>query len=199
MCCSHGLAQFVRSPTRQTNLLDLVLSDCGEALKVQVIPGLSDHFGVLGSVSFGLPEFFSVQRFVWNFSQANWDMIIQILSETNWNEVLEADLDSLHTASSSKIDGMIASFSDYLYATLTDWVPSRRVQMQKCSYPWLDVECKLAIEKNTDLSALRILPRSAMIALKLSGIVFTGMPSRHVRNCRTCEITQKAGGVWQTV
>jgi len=38
-----GLEQFVTSPTRQENILELVFSTCSNISDLQIIPGMSNH------------------------------------------------------------------------------------------------------------------------------------------------------------
>lgn len=42
-CCSHGMSQCVKEPTRESYLLDLVMTDVGSHLKVSIGDGLADH------------------------------------------------------------------------------------------------------------------------------------------------------------
>ena len=57
VCCSYGLRQHVKEPTRGPYLLDLVLSDFESGVTCKVTPGIhdNDHRGVLASVRIDIP------------------------------------------------------------------------------------------------------------------------------------------------
>ena len=54
LCSEHGLQQIVREPTRERNLLDLVLIDLCDFAKSIVVPQIADHRVV--EVSFSFPS-----------------------------------------------------------------------------------------------------------------------------------------------
>ena len=43
VCLERGLKQYIKEPTREQHLLDLVLSDLGSLVKTRVTPGIADH------------------------------------------------------------------------------------------------------------------------------------------------------------
>ncbi len=66
VCCTHGLTQHVKAPTRGANLLDIVLSDFQSGVTCRVTPGIhdDDHNGVLTKVSVEIPASEHVRRHV---------------------------------------------------------------------------------------------------------------------------------------
>ena len=48
--------EYVRQPTRGEYLLDLVLSNLGSEIKIDVISEIADHRGVFGALQFPLPQ-----------------------------------------------------------------------------------------------------------------------------------------------
>ena len=90
--------QFVLSPTRDNNVLDLILSnDCNCVFNVNVVEPFSssDHnsveFHVLSShVSNSLPQSQS-RLFYHNFNRADWDGMHNFLANVNFNNVFGND------------------------------------------------------------------------------------------------------------
>ena len=61
-CTAHGLEERVRRPTREENLLDLVLTDLHGEVQCSVHPKLADHQVVLAKVQLNLPKTVAVER-----------------------------------------------------------------------------------------------------------------------------------------
>ena len=92
VCCTLGLKQHVKSPTRGPYLLDLVLSDFESGIRCKVIPGIheEDHDAVLTSVDVSVAESEPVKRKVFDFKKADWNKLNKRLAAKN--------LDFLQTA-----------------------------------------------------------------------------------------------------
>lgn len=139
VCCSHGLRQYVREPTRQHHLLDLVLADCGGLLKVKVVNGLSDHKGVWGELKLSVPEVSEVERLCFNYAKAGWEGLRGKFAETSWEDVLPAN--------DADVDASAAALNDYICNTVLEFVPHRVVRTHKATHPWLDDSCRHAIRE----------------------------------------------------
>ena len=72
VCCSHGLTQHVKFPTRSAHFLDLVMSNCSSGIRCEVVPGIhdNDHDGVLAIVNVGIPATTPVRRLANNYTHA---------------------------------------------------------------------------------------------------------------------------------
>ena len=70
-CQRYGFIQTVRDPTREDNLLDLVLTDLN-CLKSSVLPGVSDHKFVMTTASVSIPAPALCSRECWMFKRADW-------------------------------------------------------------------------------------------------------------------------------
>ncbi len=145
VACSHGLQQYIREPTRESNLLDLVLSDCGESLSAQVIPGLSDHYGILASIKLSIPESHVVERECFNYTKADWESMRKAFAETRWCDVLPPGLFADECLSPSVIDDGVRRLTMYILEVVKAHVPHRKVRAMKSTHPWLDDVCKRAI------------------------------------------------------
>ena len=139
VCCSHGLHQYVREPTRESHLLDLVLSDCDDLLKVKVIPGLSDHKGVLASLQLSAPETVEIKRLCFNYAKADWGSMRDAFKHTDWEAILLVDEED--------VDGFAKALADYILETVKQYTPNRVVRTAKSTHPWLDEHCRAAIRE----------------------------------------------------
>ena len=82
-CDDHNLLEYTKVPTRprSKNLLDLTLSDLGDAVSTVVVPGVSDHDMVKVTVQGGLPKRTAVTRFGWTWKKAKWNKLRGLLQE----------------------------------------------------------------------------------------------------------------------
>ena len=90
VCRDIGARQVVREPTRESYLLDLVLTDIDD-LKAKVVPGISDRDIVITSLKLSLPERNICQRAVWQFRDAVWDQLRDSLYEEDWSSIDATD------------------------------------------------------------------------------------------------------------
>ena len=125
-CSTLGLTQLVREPTRENYLLDLVLTDL-EDVSCRVAPGVSDHERVECKLKLVVPAETTVQRTVWDFHKAEWELLRQLLRNTSWTFVSEEDPDTA-----------AEKLNDILLEYLGRSVPQRQVQEKKRTHPWLN-------------------------------------------------------------
>ena len=64
ICDDAGLLQKVREPTRNQYLLDLVLTDLSESLRVEVLPAITGHKLVMSRLRVATPIYHAVARYV---------------------------------------------------------------------------------------------------------------------------------------
>ena len=133
---AHGLEEKVRKPTRGDYLLDLVLSDLGSQLKCGVVPGVSDHDAVVGTVSFGVPETHEVTRELFDYKSAAWPVIEREFASLDWRALLH---------------GVSADRAAEVFTEVVSQVVRRNVRcnisrMRVSSHPWLNDRCRHAID-----------------------------------------------------
>ena len=147
VACSHGLRQYVKEPTRKAALLDLVLADCDDLLKVQVIPGVSDHHGVFGALNLTIPECTETERECFNYKKANWDNMRKEFAAFDWDNIFPSEVWSgdFQLVTPVIVDQAIDQFEAHLLRVVKRHVPHQKVRIQKQSHPWLDEECRRAI------------------------------------------------------
>ena len=129
------MQEFVRKPTREEHLLDLVLSDLQGCISTKVVDGVSDHRIVLGKLAFGTPSSQSVSRMCWQFGQADWKGPLRAFRICNWNE--QVDWSTANFAATT--------FSNLVLSTAKTFIPYRFLSLSRSSHPWLTAECYQAI------------------------------------------------------
>jgi hypothetical protein len=83
-CCEHGFSQIVKGPTREENLLDLVLTDLDLGSRVSILPGVSDHSMVAASFNVQVPVHEVRERTVWHYEKANWNEMKRAIAQYDW-------------------------------------------------------------------------------------------------------------------
>ena len=126
-CHEHGLTQCVREPTRQGNLLDLILTDLANP-KTAVNPGVNfdDHRTTEISIKLAVPETAVVQRDLWNFKTADWEKIQDDITETNW-----AAMNSMGADTAAEF--LTTTLLQYMGSSVT----KKKSKETKSTHPWL--------------------------------------------------------------
>ena len=144
VCDEAGLEQKVQKPTRDDNLLDLVLTDI-PGTKAKTLPAIADHKLVIAEVDFKVPEQAVVTRTVWQYAKADWERMRSILEEIDWGHMYEQ---TPHEAA-DHLTKTIASVAEQC-------IPQRQLRERKSTHPWLTdeteqlVEAKRAAEGTSD-------------------------------------------------
>ena len=136
VCCSHGLRQLVKKPTRGPHLLDLVLSDLASGIRCRVVKGIhgNDHDGVLTTVSLAIPATQPVKRKVYDFKKADWCSLKRQLLETDWRIALDLPGDAA-------AETMVQTILD----KVAQCIPSRTISDKVWAHPWLNDACHKAL------------------------------------------------------
>ena len=135
-CMEYGFDQYVKQPTRDQHLLDLVLSDMGEALSSRVVAPIADHNGVLTKFHFSLETFGCNPRPVWNFRSADWDGLFDFLNSANFGFI---EFDNVHTATQK--------FTDLILASAAQFISRREIPVEKSVHPWMTERCRILVQK----------------------------------------------------
>ena len=131
---SFNLTETVRAPTRNEYLLDLLLTDHPNATKTTVLPRIADHSPVLAKLSFDPIHEIPHTRAVWDYKHANWDALNHAFSHTDWNTLLNKN-----------VDDATDTLKNYITATAKQFIPTRTLHDKTTSHPWLDDDCRNAI------------------------------------------------------
>ncbi len=139
VCCSNGLKQHVKHPTRGPYLLDLVLSNFASGIRCKVLPGVrdDDHEGVLTKVNVTVPAKRPVRRQVYDFKHADWENLKSSLSEVEWGEALR----------SRSADDAARWLTTKILELVDASVPSKWISDKSYAHPWINSECREALKR----------------------------------------------------
>ena len=142
VCCSCGLSQKVKGPTRGPHLLDLVLSDFESGVRTRITPGIhdNDHKGVLATVKLSVPVSEPVQRKVYDYAKANWSGLKRELSNVDWDDFFK----------DKGADAAADSLTTKILATVDTYIPSKMITDRVYAHPWLDDRCKQVLQWKND-------------------------------------------------
>ena len=133
-CRDLGLKQLVREPTREENLLDLVLTDL-LGVHCSVLEKVADHKLVEACLELPVPREETVYRQVWDFATASWENLERNLRNTSW--------DFLDTCFP---DEGAQQLTDTVLSLLRRWVPQKQVGEKKSTHPWLNEKVTKLVE-----------------------------------------------------
>ena len=123
---SCGLKQFVRDPTRDGNLLDLVLSDI-DNITCKVTPDIADHKGVFVTLKLPVPLSSCVKRTVWDYKNAEWEQLVSELESWDWSFIDNVSVDDCtELLTSTIIEAAQRS------------IPQRKIEEHKRTHPWMN-------------------------------------------------------------
>ncbi len=125
VCHDKGLRQMVREPTRDGNLLDLVMSSV-HLTNVHVSASIADHKMVHSTLQLAMPKRQIIKRMVWSYQRADWEKLAAILENTTW-EFLDEDTPSV---GAEKLTATIL-------AACEKCISRRVLQEWKSTHPWL--------------------------------------------------------------
>jgi len=137
-CLALGLRQCVQTPTREAYLLDLVLTDL-DACTTTVLPCISDHKMVQIFLKLIVPVAVVVEREVWDFRSADWDLMRECLEETDW-----AVIRSLTPTDGANL------IHETIFGMMERTIKRRTLRETKSTHPWLTDEIvNLVAQKNS--------------------------------------------------
>lgn len=141
---TYGLEQYVLSPTRGTNILDLILCNDPSVVRcVSVLPGISDHNIV--SAKFILPQLVPAScdvKKVYMYNRANYNEIIS---------KLESELD-MYTAESlsEDVDALWIRFKNLLLSLIDNHIPFKHmIDKSKPDKPWMNRKTKKVVKQRS--------------------------------------------------
>ena len=93
ICAVHGLVQHVKTATRGNNPLDLILSDLGDRVSVDVTSpiGRSDHSVLLTKIATCPQREKRTTRRVWRYSKADWGRLGKFYRDVEWSKIISSD------------------------------------------------------------------------------------------------------------
>ena len=120
----------MQKPTRQHNLLDLVLTDIGSCVSCRVLPMIEDHAQVLIIISCAVSVQMEVLWECSKYGEANWKDLKQAFKNTDWN-FLDYAADT---------DAMQEILTEHVLSTAR-LIPTERRRLKKPMHPWMNQRC----------------------------------------------------------
>ena len=135
----YNLRQLVDFPTRINNTLDLLLTNIPEkVMNVHAFEDIiaTDHTLISFDVDFKICKKPKVKRSVYNFKNANWSGLKQVLANIPWELGFVSD----------DINTLLSSWCKTFISAVNDHIPKRK---SRCVYdpPWIDKELLALLKK----------------------------------------------------
>ena len=117
----NSLTQHVGSPTRDSNVLDLVFTNCDCISSVDVVDNLpsTDHFAVEFHLLVSIPTQTQCRRSLYNYKKADFDTFREVLFRVPWTCVSDCN----------DIEYSWSLWKDLFFAAVNECVP--RVQWKR--------------------------------------------------------------------
>ena len=137
ICAVHGLVQHVKTATRGNNPLDLILSDLGDRVSVDVTSpiGRSDHSVLLTKVATCPQSEKRTTRRVWRYSKADWGRLGKFYRDVEWSKIISSD-------PNLACKGVTETILDGMHRHL----PNKRLTTRPSDPSWWTPECTAAVQ-----------------------------------------------------
>ena len=141
-CTSNSLSQFVNEPTRDENILDLVLTfDLLEPLQVNVLENFSNSDHNIVEILISNRRQTSTPKIIYDYKSAHWDLIFAHLACITWENGFFYN---------SNVSSMWEQFKNLLLFLIETYVPKKILMPQK-SAPWFNNTLKKLSRKKKSL------------------------------------------------
>jgi exonuclease III len=135
----HGLSQLQRSPTRESNILDLFLtSHPGLVKTMSTIPGISDHHILVADCQIMPNRSKKPPRNIFKYKDANWDKMRE--------ETLDFNTNFVSNIQSFTVQENWSKFKAHLTCIMNRYIPSKTVKNNQ-RLPWFNNSIKRVIRK----------------------------------------------------
>ena len=137
ICAVHGLAQHVKTATRGNNPLDLILSNLGDRVSVDVTSpiGRSDHSVLLTKIATCPQREKRTSRRVWRYSKADWGRLGKFYHDVEWSKIISSDPNlACKGVTETILDGMHRH------------TPNKRLTTRPSDPSWWTPECTATVQ-----------------------------------------------------
>ena len=146
---NNSLTQLVHEPTRKANTLDLLLTNQpDQVLRVNILPGISDHGIVFAEMDFRPEKHIQKPQLIPLYKKANWGEIKEDM------KALKESITSLYSSDTTDVNTIWEHFKDTLQTSLKSHIPHRRAKT-KDGYPWIGPELKKLFRRQHRLYKLK--------------------------------------------
>ena len=105
-----------------------------------IVPGVSDHNGILVKAHLSAPVVEEIKRHVFAYAKADWTGLCAALSEINWTNMI----------GNLSVDEATETFAKYVMNLVYRFIPNRKTHTFKSTHPWLNETCRKAIREKID-------------------------------------------------
>ena len=133
---SLNMFQLIRSPTRNANLLDLLITDSpGYFTDVDIMPPIDnlDHCIIHGTFAVIPPKHHTFTRKVWQYERGNYDLLNNLLLLTDWDSFF---------STADDINILTENFTILLVDLAELCVPSKTVKVRSRDKPGMNSEVR---------------------------------------------------------
>jgi len=141
MCNALGLTQLVTEPTREDQILDLVMSDLDISCKTYAKIGTSDHNPVLAKLQVPLLRDKPYKRKVWQYNKADYWGMRGFLAAADWPLAFK----------SNNPDEVCSHVTSIITDAMDIFIPSKLVTKKTGDKIWFDDQCRRAAIKKRRL------------------------------------------------
>ena len=140
---THALAQIQKEPTREENILDLLITNKPGLIKSSHrLPGISDHCAVVTELDIDPPYRRTKPRPVCQFKNANWEAIRQQIRSC-WTSFSQ-------NSPSRSVNENWLKLKSILNQCLDKFIPTKMTSPRE-NLPWLSKSLLASIRKKTSL------------------------------------------------
>jgi len=142
---NNSLTQVVQEPTRRNNTLDLMLTNRpNKILRVDILPGISDHDIVFAELDMRPIKYKQKPRSIPLYRKAKWDNIREDLKS------LTSKIKDLYDSCAPNVNEMWETFRETISDSVKNNIPHRQTR-HKDGYPWIGPDLKRLIKKQGKL------------------------------------------------
>ena len=135
------MVQIVEEPTRKNNTLDLLITNQPDKiLRVDVLPGVSDHDIVFAEFDLRPIKYSQKPRQIPLYKRANWDLIRSDMAS------LKDSITIMHDSDAVNVNDMWTTFRDTLQTSAATNIPHKQSK-PKDKHPWIGRDLQKLMKK----------------------------------------------------
>jgi hypothetical protein len=126
----NNLHQLITHPTRQQNILDLIITDSPNYfLDSGVLPHISDldHEIIFGKFNYTYPKQHNFTRHIWLYDRGYYIQLNNLLDQTNWQDI----------ANNNSIHEMVVTITNKVHNIMNICIPNKIVRIRPKDKPWV--------------------------------------------------------------
>jgi hypothetical protein len=136
LCNTNNLHQLIKDPTRENNILDLLITDAPNYyMSTGVIPSLPnlDHDAIFGNLVFSYNKSGSCIRRVWQYDRGDYTSLNNLYSNTSWHTDIHDGVE---------LEGCVKHLTFKILEHASSCIPNRTVKICTKDKPWFNKNLK---------------------------------------------------------